>query len=716
MFKRFSFFLLLLISNILYSQKPLDFNDANSILKVNKNAFYLEDKNSSYSIQDAIKATFSPLQYEVANFSISPSAFWIKFNLKNNTNDSNLIINIEHATLDSVTLFAIDEKTNNIDSFLLTENVAFEKRFYNYQTYMFNVCIPQNGQKMFYVRVKASEQILVPISIGTEKKMLESLSGRDLIFGLYIGIILVMILYNLFLSFSITDAGYVYYVLYILFVGLSQAVLQGYSFRFLWPQHAEFNAYAGVIIPFLNGIAALEYVRHFLNLKQVSRKMSIGISALNILYLIALGFCFWGDFHLSQVALQISAFLGAFYILVICIILTRKNYRHAQILLIAWLIFIFSIIIFVLRNFGILPYNLFTFYALQIGSAIEAILLSIALADKINVYRKEQAVAKGQALIAVKENERLVREQNAMLEKEVKHRTADLEQTNSELTNTLDKLRAAQTQLVESEKMASLGQLTAGVAHEINNPINFVASNVKPLQLDINDMWELIKKYDNIDVNKNIAEQFKEIENFKKEIDINYINNEINDLLSGIKEGAERTAEIVKNLKDFSRVDQSNVKKVDLKDGITSTLVLLRNSFPKNLVVSTATDGLPQVECIPGKINQIFMNIISNSIHAVKEKQFAEGEQGKIDIKAWADADGQQVHVSIKDNGTGIPESARSKIFEPFFTTKDVGHGTGLGMSIVRGIVDKHNGKIDFTTEIGIGTEFILTLPVDFDN
>ncbi|MCH5600162.1 sensor histidine kinase [Niabella ginsengisoli] len=312
------------------------------------------------------------------------------------------------------------------------------------------------------------------------------------------------------------------------------------------------------------------------------------------------------------------------------------------------------------------------------------------------------------------ENERLVRDQNITLERQVHERTQELEKSNDNLNNTLSQLKSAQSKLVESEKMVSLGQLTAGIAHEINNPINFVTSNVKPLELDITDLLTVIKKYEEIDTSKNVDDQLSSIEEYKKQIDINYINEEIRTLLSGIKDGAHRTAEIVSNLKNFARIDEANVKFVNLNRGLQSTLLLVKNSFPRDFILNKEFGDIPDVECTAGKINQVFMNIITNGLQSIEERQATNPGVGILSIKTFEE-DGK-VKVSIKDNGTGIEENIREKIFEPFYTTKPVGQGTGLGMSIVKGIIDSHNGTIEVISNFGDGAEFIITLPINYLN
>ena len=278
-----------------------------------------------------------------------------------------------------------------------------------------------------------------------------------------------------------------------------------------------------------------------------------------------------------------------------------------------------------------------------------------------------------------------------------------IEEKNKDLNKLLNDLKEAQQQLIMSEKMASLGQLTAGVAHEINNPINFVSANIKPLKEDLADILECINRYELVIKENKLESMFLDVQKFKNNTDISFSLQEVNDLLRGIEEGASRTSEIVKGLRNFSRLDQNVIKKANLHEGIESTLTLLHSVYKDKVEIERDYGEIPEVECLPGQVNQVFMNILSNAIQAIPET-------GKIFIKTWEENDA--VKISIKDTGTGISEETKRKIFDPFFTTKEVGKGTGLGLSISYGIIEKHNGKIEVNSAIGKGTEFVISLPV----
>ncbi|GBG14659.1 uncharacterized protein NMK_2258 [Novimethylophilus kurashikiensis] len=287
---------------------------------------------------------------------------------------------------------------------------------------------------------------------------------------------------------------------------------------------------------------------------------------------------------------------------------------------------------------------------------------------------------------------------NKTLEQRVQERTQALEQANTELTGAIDNLKSAQSQLVHSEKMASLGQLVAGVAHELNNPIGFIYANFPHLEEYTNDLIQLVEEIRQLPLEE---AQKDEIEKRLKAIDIDFIKEDILKIIRSGKSGASRIKEIVSSLRSFSRLDEAELKSVLLEDGINDTLAILHH-YLKNRIEVTKDYRLNQpVLCRAGQINQVFMNIIYNAIQAM------DGP-GRLRIATWQD--GEFAAVSVVDTGGGIPPDIMGKIFDPFFTTKKIGEGTGLGLSISYGIVEKHGGRIDVKSEIGKGTEFIIRI------
>jgi signal transduction histidine kinase len=221
---------------------------------------------------------------------------------------------------------------------------------------------------------------------------------------------------------------------------------------------------------------------------------------------------------------------------------------------------------------------------------------------------------------------------------------------------------------------------------------------------------ELVEKIEAITLQDISTEEKKnQIQALKDEMDYDYLKTEIDFLIKGIGDGASRTAEIVKGLRVFSRLDEDDLKKADINEGLDSTLVIVNHLLNNSIEVEKNYSGIPMIECFPGKLNQVFLNMMSNAIDAIRSR-WQDQPGGKLTISTWNDE--ENVHVSIRDNGTGMDETTKRKLFEPFFTTKGVGEGTGLGMSIAYNTIRKHNGVIDITTALGEGTEFVITIPI----
>lgn len=707
-------YLLLIVFTFLlqhaYGQEVIRYNDINKIQQIGGGVQILEDPHNAYSIEDILSSDkFVNSTQEVPNFEITPSTYWIKFNIANNTENDKLTLELAYPTIDSVTFVRVYPDGGYTATYT-GEYIPYYDREYENQNYIFDLDIPKGEIRTFLLKLNASEQLQVPLELGSSQNILQAVSVRDLIFGLYIGIILVMFFYNLFIFFTVKDNNYLYYVFYIIFVGLTQACVQGYAAKFLYPSSPYLANFMMVLVPAMVGVTALLFLRVFLQLKQKLPKLNIGINILLVFYGIVIISGLLKHYRFAAQAVQINAMIGSVYVVIIGSILSARGNRTAKFFLLAWSIFLASVVVFVLRNFGVLPYNNFTYYALQIGSALEVVLLSFALADKINILRKEKEESQAQTVSALEENARIIKEQNVILETKVNERTLELKKSNEDLSKTLVDLQEAELQLVESEKMASLGQLTAGIAHEINNPINFVTSNVKPLKRDVDMIIDILNQVEELTYSDiSIDEKRSKVEELKEEYDFDYLKTEIDYLLKGINEGSSRTAEIVKGLRVFSRLDEDDLKRADINEGIDSTLVIVNNLLNNEVVVEKDYASLPVVECYPGKLNQVFLNIISNGIQAVKEKYKGEAG-GKIQIKTYNDEN--TVTICIKDNGTGMDEHTKKKVFEPFFTTKDVGEGTGLGMSIAYNTIKKHNGDIEINTTLGEGTEFIITIPI----
>ena len=281
----------------------------------------------------------------------------------------------------------------------------------------------------------------------------------------------------------------------------------------------------------------------------------------------------------------------------------------------------------------------------------------------------------------------------------------DLELRNSELAQQKGELVRLQAQMVQSAKMASIGLLAAGVAHELNNPAGFIYSNVDVLRQYVERLKRCLFAYDEMTLPDQDAER---IARLKAEIDYDNIVNDLGSILSDCHLGAERIRDVVRNLRLFSRLDESEIKQVDLNEGIDATVRLLSRYYKSGRITLDRNYGeLPLINCYAAQLNQVWMNLLVNAAQAIGD------DYGTVRIQTLSN--GKTITVSVTDSGKGISPENLKKIFDPFFTTKPVGEGTGLGLSISHGIVEKHRGTIAVRNISGEGTTFTITLPVDIE-
>lgn len=287
------------------------------------------------------------------------------------------------------------------------------------------------------------------------------------------------------------------------------------------------------------------------------------------------------------------------------------------------------------------------------------------------------------------------------LEAQVQDRTKELKNAYAELQNT-------QAMMVHSEKMKSLGELVAGIMHEINNPINFIYGNMTHLSNYSNDLIQIIEEYTKYDASLK-PEEKEDIDKLKQDIDYEFLKSDLPDLIKSCKEGADRAKNIIQDLKSFSRMEEVAITDVDIPHEIDTTLNILHNKIKNKAEVHKEyMENVPRIEAFGGQLNQVFMNIIDNAVGAIKD-------HGDIWIRINTDKEHKNLIIEIEDNGIGMDEETTRKVFNPFFTTKPVGQGTGLGLSITYKIIKNHQGDINVESRQGMGTKFIITLPINID-
>lgn len=673
----------------------------------------LTDRNvAALSPDDLSDEVWVKPNVSVPNLGNTNTWSWARLKLNSET-DPGLFVEIAYSTIDSLQVFMVCDGVIISDQLVGVNNTNNRNRLNigNYPSF----AIPEweCSDLTCYMRAWSGKQLLLPVRIESAEKILFDGHIRDVLFAIYLGIVMSLLLYNLFLFFSVKDINYLHYVLFIVAIGGTQLVLNGYDRVFNLVSIPWVSLRMTHIFGILSGVLTILFSRNFLHLKTKAPFYHKLFGWLYIPYLVASFLLILGFYNSSYDLINFSA-LSIILLIPVSIKVWRSGDVSAGYFLVGWLVFIIAVVIFALKDFGLIPYNEATIYALPMGSAIELVVLSLALGSRINQLKKDRQLANEKELRTSLLNEKIQREQNAKLELNVEERTSELTKTNESLSETLQDLRSTQEQLIQSEKLASIGQLTAGIAHELNNPINYVSSSAVSLKRDFIDVKEILSLIVNLDPkSESLSDSIEAVKIKLLELDIAFTVTEIDELLEGVEDGAQRTAEIVRGLRIFSRMDGIQEIKANINELLSSTLIILRSNL--KLVVDVdvdLSDNLPNINCQPGKLNQVFMNIITNAAHATIETNLKRSERSvKVSTRVVTVDNAEMIQVEISDNGIGMSKQTQSQIFIPFFTTKDVGKGTGLGLSIVQGILEDHNAKVEISSVMGEGTVFILSFP-----
>jgi two-component system, NtrC family, sensor kinase len=649
------------------------------------------------------KSTASPL-----SFGITTASVWLKFAVKNQT-ESSLFLAFQTNVIGLMDGFIHDETGKLTIKDALTDE-AFQR-----SNPVMNI---GQSPKMLYIKIKSVYSLQFPLVLSRLEPLNYYYYKRDVINGLGMGILLAMALYNLFIFFLVKDRLYLYYCLYVLTSIWTIAHLNGLGLL-IWRGNLLITNLIG--IPFVL-LAAWLFTIRFLNLDKNMPRTYTAIKVLCVLIACIIPADFLSLQFIRVPAQQLLIPISAFSMLTVGILSHFQGNKSAKYYVLSWIFFLAGATITSLCHGGRIPYNYFTLNAVILGVCIENLLLGFALANSINIYRAESAKAQALAVLRLEENETLIKEQNKGLEEKVHERTTELE-------TSLETLKATQNQLIQSEKLASLGELTAGISHEIQNPLNFV-----------NNFAEL-----SVDIAKDLNEEIH-----KPTMDKEYVEELLTYLTANqekINYHGKRASSIVKGMLEHSRASSGVRELTDINKLLDEYLRLSYHGLrakDKTFNAEYKTDfqdPLSKIAVIPQDLGRVFLNLINNAFYAVNERkqqlailtkqQPSEGfkpsegyvpsnqqpSEGYVSryvpiVRISTQEIDNQIIIRIKDNGTGMPESVKAKVFQPFFTTKPAGLGTGLGLSLSYDIVTKgHGGSLEVESTEGVGTEFTISLP-----
>lgn len=806
--------------------------------------YTLEDPKSSLTLEDVAGSTLasqfqapaSPAQ--AINFGYTTSSYWIRLQLQNSgAAPLRKMLEISYARLSQIQFYAPDAS----GAYQLVDTgitQPFSSRALVNRNFVFPVTIPPQTQQTVYFRVASSTALMVPLRLWEPTDFYRYERSDYAIQTWYFGMVFAMVLFNFLLLVSLRDKVYLLYINFVVLTALTLASFNGLAKEFFWPNAQTWSDVSTYVGLSFTVVTAVHFMRAMLQTKEINPNLDIALKAMSGVFML-LPITFLMNYQGMAKHAAIFMGLATMALLLIGIYCSYQRQRNAYYFSVAFAIFGIGGVVAALRALGYVPTNFYTSNSLQIGSAIEMILMAFALADRFHEIRKDKAKYQAELLQAQHNLVNSLKDSEAVLEERVAERTAELKKANDELyaafteaesakkelenakrqaevsqifaeesrlimeqaqrqaevsqifaeesrmlaeqaqrqaevsnifaeqlqeqaMQSLKDLQAAQSQLVENEKMASIGLLVSNVAHEINTPIGAVKASGKnitdsiehavlsmpslfrTLDQDTADRFvTLLVNHNNQSYVLNTREERAQIKQLTAALEPYELDNarlkasilvqmgikelsqdfmplllhpESDRILStarsissiitnaqNINNAVERVSKIVYALRAFSSASD-DVEKVHARvhDGIENVLTLYQSHFDSQVTLVREFDMVPPLWCVQEDLKQAWNHLILNALQAMNY-------QGTLTIAI------HHIHsdavVTIKDTGCGIPEEVMPKIFTPFFTTRTSGEGSGLGLAIVQKIIDKHHGKITVESEVGVGTTFKVFLP-----
>ncbi|NOK34962.1 hypothetical protein HMI49_17320 [Corallococcus exercitus] len=652
------------------------------LLLVGQNLSVLEDDTQALTIEDVSRPEFADRfirsTHVVPTHGYSRSVFWARFSYleKDLPPGHRWFLLVKRAFLEHVDVY-FQLPDGSFDGRRAGTQVPWAQREVPHWFPTFHLPGATLEPATVYIRFQTQGLMEMPVTLLTGDRLAQETAASLVPWWIYVGILSSMVLFNTILYFILKDRAYLYYILYIIFFGLFtgmkfQAV--GYVF---FPEGGSWLSWVMPAFAHLGCFFIALFTRSFLNTRQMAPlldRLVLGLAAVSGFFALLSPFI---PYRISEITANILVLAYGPLLLVVPVVVWRRGFQPARFFIAGWSVLIAGGVLLPFINQGWLPSNIVPRQVTQLGSAIEMILFALALASRINEAKKESEAAKRRALEG--EIHRL--------------RNIELRQANEEILR-------KQAQLVQAEKMASLGQLTTGIAHEIKNPLNFINNFSLSLVAMTDELEQEVKALPS-----------------DRQTSLMMIASDCKIAAQKIAEHGGRADGIVRGMLDHAAVRPGERRMTDLNRLIEEHLGLVHGAWGQQLGVHVSVErafepGLLPVEVIPQELGRVLLNLLNNAFHAVGARH-KKGLDGYVPaIRISTHGQGEQVEIRIEDNGTGIPAAVRDRIFEPFFTTKPPGEGVGLGLSLSYGIVtQRHGGRLVFESTENQGTTFVIALP-----
>jgi signal transduction histidine kinase len=749
-----AFILALLLCSPAYALPIMVNNDFTS-KSIGGDVEVFEDKSGGIEITGVLNTPYVQNQFvsmksETPNFGYTDSSFWARINLNDSRKSTfsgyvePLYLKYGYAQTDYVAIWCYDDFKSEVMHQKAGDHVPRAEWPLSYREPVF--VIPSDA-RVCYLNVKTTSAVQLALTLYSEKEFNKFFVLDTALQSMYFGALLVSAAYNLLIAFSLRSKEYFAYTAFLLTYGVFQISYNGYGYALIW---TDMVGFADMILPFMIlmiGIASCTFTSLLLNLKKESPRFhKLGFALMIIIGTLAV-LTLFAEYKIALMSTFIYSPVWAFFLLGSGCYLTYKGLRVAKIYLMGWWMFVIGTMIIICSRMGYLPVNDVTTNATQIATVLEFLLFSFALSDRINTTQRD--LIKAQRKIAAN-----LRASEQELETKVEQRTM-------ELTETVNKLQSTQTQLVQAEKLAALGLLVSNVAHELNSPIASIVSSGNTVAFSVNELMDnlpaIVNQLDSSDrelffslialprmlngfapkeerahtreVTAKLTElnvdgamrkgrlmvrlnAHKEVEKFLPLLvsnDSDFILNSaagIGDILSGtsnINSAVERVSRIIFSLKELAGTERATIMEetrlyVTMEKAIASYKHLM-----KEVNVIFNRQEIETIQCDPEAMQQVWTHLIINALHAMKYKGTLAIDLSCID---------NQARVSIKDQGTGMTLDVQEHIFDAFYTTKTSGEGGGMGLTIVKKVVEQHRGHIEVNSEIGVGSTFTVYLPL----